>query len=150
MLVMLASLVSSLIVIAMVQSLLRQQRQTLVLRQQAQAHWLAEAGAQLARRQWQQNPDYAGENWIWQTDRTAREDANADNDADAAIPTGQQGRVSITREPATETHSETPSDQLVVVAEYPLDGPQRVRTRRVITLTSPFPQPASALIPENR
>lgn len=122
--------VASLLMAALVQSVLRQHRQLRLDRVRAQAGWCADAGVQRAIAHLRRNPEFRREVWGIELDRGPNEHSP------------ETAEVQITVEPVGE-HL-----RISTVAEYPVGAVHRVRNRR--ELLYPVAAPSlSALKPEN-
>lgn len=126
--VMIALFVSSLIIGALVQSVIRQQRQVRREVARAQAEWCAVAGLERAQLQSRSDPEYRGEQLMLPVTEELAADV----------------RIEVVRAAAGGTAVVT------VIADYPSEGPERHRARRQLQITQTIPdRGVSALEPEN-
>ena len=114
-------LVVSMISAAMVRSMIQSHRQMRVHQQRAQAFWLAESAAGLARARLGSNPDYPGETWSVPADQ---------------LGTSAAGAVTI----RVEAIGDQPSMRRIVIdATYPIDPLRRTRYQKQLVMKLPHP-----------
>jgi len=114
---MIAILITISIGLGLVQTALQSRRQALQWQRQKQAQWLAEAGIERAAAQLADSADYRGETWKLTADELG----------------GRfDGEVRIELEPAGDNGGN--NYQLTVVADYPAESEQRIRSRKTITI----------------
>ncbi|MBD3672560.1 MAG: hypothetical protein HUJ26_03445 [Planctomycetaceae bacterium] len=111
--VLLAMLIVFSIGLTMLETTLRERERTLQFEQRQQSTWLAESGIERAAMQLKSNPDYEGETWTLNQQELGGSD---------------DGVVTI-----KVTPEENSDRRLVtVVADYPTDPHQHIRTSREI------------------
>jgi len=118
--VLLATLIVFSIGLTMLETTLRERERTLQFEQRQQSTWLAESGIERAAAKLQSNPEYSGETWTLDKEELGGSD---------------EGTVTIKVVP------EDNSDRRIVtvVADYPNDPHQLIRTSRKIFVDVPQP-----------
>lgn len=118
--VLLATLIVFSIGLTMLETTLRERERTLQFEQRQQSTWLAESGIERAAAKLQSNPEYSGETWTLDKEELGGSD---------------EGTVTIKVLP------EENSDRRIVtvVADYPNDPHQHIRTSRKIFVDVPPP-----------
>lgn len=111
--VLLATLIVFSIGLTMLETTLRERERTLQFEQRQQSTWLAESGIERAAAKLQSDPAYSGETWTVEKD---------------ALEGSESGVVTIQVTPEEDGDRRIVS----VVADYPNDPHQKIRTSRKI------------------
>ena len=113
---MIAILIAISIGLGMVKTTLLERQETLRWQQQTQAEWLVEAGIERAVAQLETTPGYRGETWTLSADELGGR---------------HEAQIVIELKSTGEADDEY---QLTVIADYPADSEQRIRSRKVIEI----------------